>query len=439
MPIQGESKENQLHLTECPVIMDEYWQDVINLLVQHDMPHPEDTTRFLITGQIRYHSVIVDRLMIDPRLSGVLFLAWRCLYAAIQHSRLEGVALDLRKAYARLIDMIVSRLNAYGEKWKQWAVRGAKKRKTHIIPRKHHDKILLECIETGDYWLSGALLAEHEKTKQEMVDAQAQRRRDKARSQRPTRPCAHCRAPPAATSTAPATADAAMHAADAAAATPLPGPADTEIETKGIGLHADMSGDAITTAQLSRSQHLHAQCSLSAVRNLRRNPQYAADRLAEICATRDYAGDIRFPDWPRAMSPMLSEGEVIKRVSMSSVRAEELSDVRAGVIMTILRGTHAIAMHNADDGSFHIYDNDSLDRIRGVSTLLRGDEIKDRFADMTLIAIMAEAAPLSLRLGAPITTLVHRRRRPRKEIAVTEVPPPPRRRRQIQITSMFNK
>ena len=294
-------------------------------------------------------------------------------------------------------------------------------------------------MATGDYWLSGALLAEHEKTKQEMVDAQAQRRRDKARSQRPTRPCAHCRAPPAATSTAPATADAAMHAADAAAATPLPGPADTEIETEEVGLHADMSGDAITTAQLSRSQHLHAQCSLSAVRNLRRNPQYTADRLAEICATRDYAGDIRFPDWPRAMSPMLSEGEVIKRVSMSSVRAEELSDVRAGVIMTILRGTHAIAMHNADDGSFHIYDNDSLDRIRGVSTLLRGDEIKDRFADMTLIAIMAEAAPLSLRLGAPITTLVHRRRRPRKDIAVTEVPPPPRRRRQIQITSMFNK
>ena len=175
------------------------------------------------------------------------------------------------------------------------------------------------------------------------------------------------------------------------------------------------------------------------VRNLRRNPRHAADRLAEICATRDYAGDIRFPDWPRVMSPMLSEGEVIKRVSMSSVRAEELSDVRAGVIMTVLRGTHAIAMHNADDGSFHIYDNDSLDRIRGVSTLLRGDEIKDRFADMTLIAIMAEAAPLSLRLGAPITTLVHRRRRPREEIEVTEVPPPPRRRRQIQITSMFNK
>ena len=120
---------------------------------------------------------------------------------------------------------------------------------------------------------------------------------------------------------------------------------------------------------------------------------------------------------------------------MTGVRAAELSDVRAGVVMTVLSGTHVVALHNDDNGGFHVYDNDSQDRMRGTSSQLRGDEVKDRYEDVVLIAIMQETSPLSLRLGGPITTLVHRWRRARE--GHTEASPPPRRRRQIQITSFL--
>ena len=74
----------------------------------------------------------------------------------------------------------------------------------------------------------------------------------------------------------------------------------------------DMSGDALTT-RVAGERGVHAQCSLAAVRNLRRNQDYTRQRLAERCVAKSYADDVRFPDWAALMLPMLGASEVIKR------------------------------------------------------------------------------------------------------------------------------
>ena len=120
--------------------------------------------------------------------------------------------------------------------------------------------------------------------------------------------------------------------------------------------------------------------------------------------------DIRCPDWPMLMEPMLREGEVVKRVAVTGVRAEEMSDFRAGVVL--LPG-HVVCFHNDEDGAFRVYDNDSVERQEGRPRRMRADEIIDTMsadASNTIIGVLQEASDLSRRLGPVLTSLFHTRR-----------------------------
>ena len=123
----------------------------------------------------------------------------------------------------------------------------------------------------------------------------------------------------------------------------------------------DMSEDAVA-AREARERGIHAQCSLASTRNLRRNPNYSRRRLAEYCMGPEYLDDIRSPDWPVLMQPILRDGEVVKRVGTANVRAEEMGDFRAGVIIL---HEHVVCFHNDGNGSFRFYDNDSRARLEG--------------------------------------------------------------------------
>ena len=180
---------------------------------------------------------------------------------------------------------------------------------------------------------------------------------------------------------------------------------------QGLDEWRDMSGNAVT-AREARERGVHAQCSLASTRNLRRNPYYSRQRLAEHCVGHDYIDDIRCPDWPVLMEPILREGEVVKRVGTENVRAEEMGDFRAGVI--ILHG-HVVCFHNDGDGGFRFYDNDSPERLAGVPQMLRADEMLDRTSvglNPTIIGILQESSELSRRLGPAITTMFVRRAPP---------------------------
>ena len=149
------------------------------------------------------------------------------------------------------------------------------------------------------------------------------------------------------------------------------------------------------------------------MRNLRRNAEYSVRRLAEHCVGAEYMDDIRCPDWPVLMEPVLRAGEVVKRVAVTGVGAEEMSDFRAGVIIVV---GHVMCFHNDGDGAFRVYDNDSAARQEGRPRRMRADEIIDAnsgHGDNAIIGIVGEASDLSRRLGPALTSLFHSRRRAR--------------------------
>ena len=75
---------------------------------------------------------------------------------------------------------------------------------------------------------------------------------------------------------------------------------------------------------------------------------------------------------------------------------------------------HVICFHNDNEGTFHVYDNDSAERREGKPKRMRADEILEEMNDgpyNTIVGALQESSALSRRLGPPITTLFDRRQR----------------------------
>ena len=147
-------------------------------------------------------------------------------------------------------------------------------------------------------------------------------------------------------------------------------------------------------------------------------------RLAEHQLYQDSPLDIRFPDWPVLLSPLLEQGEVVKHCKLGSVGAAEMSDFRIAVVTT---RTHVIGIINDENGRFRVYDNDSAERHQGMYARMRGDEVIDKYSTGALdieniTGIMLSGSDLSSRLGAAITTLRTNRQAPR----AADRPPPKR-------------
>ena len=77
--------QNQLHLTKCPDIRQKYWDPIITLMKKMGLPRFTHTSALLAVGRLS------DTQVIDKNLSGILFLAWRCLYAELVRGRVENV------------------------------------------------------------------------------------------------------------------------------------------------------------------------------------------------------------------------------------------------------------------------------------------------------------------------------------------------------------
>ena len=93
------------------------------------------------------------------------------------------------------------------------------------------------------------------------------------------------------------------------------------------------------------------------------------------------------------------------------MRAEEMSDFRAGVIL--VRG-HVVCFHNDDEGGFRLYDNDSRERLAGKPRRMAAYTILDEMNVgnyPTIMGILSESSDLSRRLGPAITTMFDSRAR----------------------------
>ena len=107
------SKENMYHLTKCRDIHRRFWKHVLKLMDKMELDKPEHIPSFLAVGRMNTDEAA------NEAQTGILFLAWRCVYAEIIRARDENNAVKLEAAYKRFIGMLISRLIAYGAKWKK--------------------------------------------------------------------------------------------------------------------------------------------------------------------------------------------------------------------------------------------------------------------------------------------------------------------------------
>ena len=114
----------------------------------------ESTDMFLILGCIRDG----DKWnTVDQATAGVITIAWRCLYAEITNSKIQERPLNLERALLRTFQMIISRLRAYGLRWKRWSIKNSNISQKWIIPESYRDRGLIKQTFDGDFSLNKTL------------------------------------------------------------------------------------------------------------------------------------------------------------------------------------------------------------------------------------------------------------------------------------------
>ena len=126
-------------------IRQKFWNPIIALMRKMGFPNFTHEAAFLTVGRL------TDAKVVDKNQSGVLFLAWRCLYAELVRGRVENVAPNLESAYRRMLEMNISRLKAYGERWLKWVRKDRHTGNKSKIPERHQDKRVIRQDEDGIY------------------------------------------------------------------------------------------------------------------------------------------------------------------------------------------------------------------------------------------------------------------------------------------------
>ena len=82
--------------------------------------------------------------------------------------RPHDVPIDLQRAYKRTLQLTISRLRAYGEKWKLWCDKNRHTGLKSIIPVDKRDRTVIEQDMEGDYQLHPILIQEFTRIQQEI-------------------------------------------------------------------------------------------------------------------------------------------------------------------------------------------------------------------------------------------------------------------------------
>ena len=147
--------ESMLHLATCGIIRHGFWSKLEGLLDRLDIPRGTGR-RFWIVGERN------DGKYADIEGAGIIFLAWRCLYASTVQARIENKELNLKHAYARVVQMIISRLKAEGQKWFRWRTKitNIRENKAKTFPKRYQKRKLLTTDKEAQYTLNPVLYRE---------------------------------------------------------------------------------------------------------------------------------------------------------------------------------------------------------------------------------------------------------------------------------------
>ena len=153
------------HLATCGRTRSRFWDKVLELMNKLGMYTPTiDRELFLILGRLD------DNKVVDQPQAGMLFLAWRCLYAAVTQAKLDDRRLLLLVAYERFVRMLHGRINAHGRQWQIWVRRNQNTSNKNVIPMKHRHRTVIEQQADGQYEI-------HKKLREELAEVSPSRLR----------------------------------------------------------------------------------------------------------------------------------------------------------------------------------------------------------------------------------------------------------------------
>ena len=150
-------EEKQQHLVECDVIYQGFWKDLIEMAEAAGMPTPNDIPTFLLSGDLGKDSRGRDRTVSNDH-SGIFFIGWRCIYAAIVNSRIEDTLLKDETALKRAVSMIISRIRAAAGSLRSNIEASRNQRRPKVIGRKRRDRKVMTQSADGSYTIHPALL-----------------------------------------------------------------------------------------------------------------------------------------------------------------------------------------------------------------------------------------------------------------------------------------
>ena len=154
-------EENIQHLVYCPTIYAEYWERVDAFMHKLGLGGGFNIT-FWITG------VKSNGKKIDNEGASIWFWAWRTLYAQVTYSHINNTFLNLKRAYAKLVQMTLSRVKAYGGKWYLWYTRQRFHKKSKLIPVKHRKYKLITTSAMGNYTINQVIYDEANNTRKDL-------------------------------------------------------------------------------------------------------------------------------------------------------------------------------------------------------------------------------------------------------------------------------
>lgn len=135
----------QMHLTTCHVIKAQYWDKVVEYMEPFGLT-AENTPRYWLGVQ-------ADGKPLTPEQATVVVLAWRTLYAADVHARLNDKNMNLSNAFFQMTRLVLNRVKAHGAKWRAWYInqRLWQPRRTNIFPQEHRDNHFITFDEAARY------------------------------------------------------------------------------------------------------------------------------------------------------------------------------------------------------------------------------------------------------------------------------------------------
>ena len=153
--------ENIKHLATCKTYNAHFWKPLETLMKKMNFTIPpmgEEKTAFWLLGRLS------DAEAVPQEQAGLMFIAWRCLYAEIVTAKIDGHKPNLKHAYHRTIQMTITRLKAHGEKWKHWATQNRHTSKKSIIPEQKRERTVICHTAEGKYTINEELFTEHKRT-----------------------------------------------------------------------------------------------------------------------------------------------------------------------------------------------------------------------------------------------------------------------------------